>query len=130
MFLPGFKWCEDSSKRPVLAWLLDPTKGYAFVQKGDGSVQVRHTPALLQAGDTVLVAPDNEVLVPDAMLAWARSVMGEEHRMTLAYVSGMVNSGVDPAGFVPDVDPPEPGVPPHRRKGPIALGRGAWDLSS
>lgn len=130
MFLSGFKWCEDGRGAPVLAWLKSKEAGFAFVQKGDGSVTVHHTPILLsQAGDKV--DPRNVVEVPDVMLAWAKRIMGGEMRMTLGYATGMVVSGVAPDGFFPDcpvVSSPEPAssTPPHA--GPKVLGGGSWSI--
>lgn len=130
MFLPGFKWCEDGRGAPVLAWFESKETGFAFVQKGDGSVTVHHTPILLsQAGDKV--DPRDVVQVPDVMLAWAKRIMGGETRMTLGYATGMVVSGVTPDGFFPDppaVSSPAPPQCTPPRAGPKVLGPGSWSI--
>lgn len=126
MFLPGFQWCQTRQGVLVLAWLTAPSTAYAFVQKGDGSVEVRHTPVFLEA-KTMLVDPDNWILVPDVMLAWAKSIIAMEHRMTLAYASGMVASNISPEGFTMD-SPPLAEPPAPHKTGPIVLGGGAWGM--
>ena len=128
VFLPGFSWCVSPQSLPVLVWQTSPHEGYAFVQKGDGEVEVRFgVITLLQKGKQVALA--NTILVPGVMLAWAKTVLGLQHSMTLAHVSGMVASGVSPDDYDFDSDaPPAPSSPAPSDRRKFVLGRGEWTL--
>lgn len=130
--MEGFEWCELADGRPVLTWCVGAQTGHAFLQKGDGSVSVQHTALLRSKGSkTFVVDPQNNVKVPDEMLAWAKSIMGGEHRMTLGFASGMTNSGVGPDCFLHTSTPDVESTPIAKKRsssGPIKLGSGSWSI--
>lgn len=132
MFLPGFEWAEDRAGSPLLVWLTHPTRGHAFLQKGDGAVDVRSADVYLQAGSPKLAFPNHPVLVGLVMRAWARRVLGEASRgPALAHASGMVASGVYPCEEDDEtLTPHRPASPPPplQKGGPYVLGKGAWAL--
>ena len=132
MFLPGFQWAETADTSPVLAWMRSPSEAFAFLQKGDGSVQACHAPVFLRQGACDLLMPANRVLVPDPMLAWAGTIMGSEGGVRLSYASGMVQSGVGPHDA--DLEAMSPHLPVQKTDpaqalaaGPIRIGPGSWE---
>lgn len=130
--LTGFQWCVLADKSPVLVWQLSTAAGYAFKQKGDGSVDVFYTPLYAQQGAEMLAVPENKVQVINEMLEWACCIMGQNGEVSMGFASGMVNSGVGPVGYH-DAKPRLPGQSKSidsspKSKSKTILGQGSWTI--